>query len=247
MDVAAHAGPYSDDCGFFVLGKVRPHSVGWRHGGGLCFRDRGAAARPAQIDPDDWNRGDVAVLRAAWDQFLRKWCCRLADSIPTFGRPMECSAYAFADRDFIFQHAQISAFTRLPPDDARAITHPVGTARRRQSSERAQSRLGGIRPGAAFLLCLAHLSASRHCNSGVAGYSPACLARHCNWRFCPETCRLWTRIAVDLRRVDSDGGDLVPALPGVHGISKPASGLGLAQLPIVGLRCRKGKSRMTEA
>jgi hypothetical protein len=43
--------------------------------------------------------------------------------VPAFCRSLECSADTFVDADLILQHAQVSAFARLPAYDAGAVPH----------------------------------------------------------------------------------------------------------------------------
>ena len=108
--------------------KVRPDSVGWCYGCGFCFWKSAAPPRPPQMDSDARDLRDDAVLRAPRVQFLRKRYRRAAVTIPIFWRPMECSADGFVDGDLILQHAQVSAFSRLPAYDTRAVPHPAWAA-----------------------------------------------------------------------------------------------------------------------
>ena len=90
-------GQHSDHRSIFVLCQVRPDSVGRSHGYGFCFWKPAAPAGPPQMDSDPRDLRDGAVLRASRVQSLRKWYRRAAVRIPTFCRPMECSADAFVD------------------------------------------------------------------------------------------------------------------------------------------------------
>src|ERR1700704_3854434 len=78
LDDASYPGPNSLDRSFLVLCRVRPDSVGRGHGHGVCFWKPVAPARPPQMDPHARDLRDGVVLRAPWDQSLRKWYCRTA-------------------------------------------------------------------------------------------------------------------------------------------------------------------------
>ena len=153
---------------------------------------------------------------------------------PRSAGPLECSADAFVDADFILQHAQVSAFARLPADDARAVPHHPWIARWGQSGARAGPYSAGLWPGATVLLCPAPLSPSRYGHLGRVSLSPADLARLHHRRHIAETSRVWSRSAFRLRHVDSGGGNSLSALSVVYGTPTSASGLGLAKLFVTG-------------
>src|SRR5882724_11303428 len=173
---------------------------------------------------------DGAVLRAPWVQSLRKWHRRAAVRMAAFCRSLECSADAFVDPDLILQHAQVSAFARLPADDARAVPHLARITGWGQSGARAGPHSAGLWPGAVVLLCPAPLSPSHYGHLGRVSLSPTCLARRHHRRHITETPRVWSRSAFRLRHVDSGRGNSLSALSVVYGTPTPAPGLGLAKL-----------------
>ena len=157
--------------------------------------------------------------------------CR--SDIPRFCRPMECSANAFVVRGVVLQHAEVSAFSRLPSHDARAVTHPAGIARQSQS-ERGLSRILLVYGRVPLvLLCSTYLSHSHLAIVIALAFHQPILARLRDRRFRDKARRLWSRPAFYLRHVDSGGGDSLPALPVVHGIPEPPSGLDLAELSVM--------------
>jgi uncharacterized membrane protein len=96
--------------------------------------------------------------------------------IRVFCRSMEHSTHAFADRDFILQHPEISAISRLFAHDARSLPHLARTAGRSESREGPQPRSPRVRPSAAVLLHLASLSHSHSGDHYVTSLSPTRLA-----------------------------------------------------------------------
>src|SRR5581483_6127873 len=133
--------------------------MGRRDGGRFCFREAAAPAGPPQMDSDTRNLRHSAFLLPARDQSLWEWDRGAALWISTLCGPMECSTFFVVNRNLVFQHAEVSAFSRLPADDAWARTHRAGPARQAQSRARDQPNSAGLWARTAVLLCPAPLPA----------------------------------------------------------------------------------------